>query len=150
MNIIHRPRRRTNNMNEELFRNWSFIYENTEDISIHVEAFSQKETYEEARLIFSEDYSTGFLKEYVGKDKVVHAELDGGCFELTIHAIKDGNIYIKLLERTSEYGWKESMKILLNKDNPRKMADLFYQGKRMGFFRVSVNEWEELAREIVL
>ena len=96
-------------MNEELFNNWKFLYENSEDISLHIEFY--REGREDPSLVA--DISSDDFKNAVGKDSAVHIEFDGS-FDMTIHAIKDNEVYVSLLMRTSEYGWKKYQAVVEN------------------------------------
>ena len=132
-------------MDEKLFDNWNFIYENSDDISIHVEMFRKGDA--EPRL--SVDVPAEKLKAKINSQKAFHIELDG-CFEVVIHAIKDNLVYMTLLERTSEYGWRHTAKQVLSKRMPRFGTNLTYFGKDHGAILVCVNEWGKLKHDTVL
>ena len=123
-------------MEEKLFSNWNFIYENSDDISMHVEYF--REGHDEPSLI--EDIFPNDFKKIVGSDKAFHVEIDGS-FELVIHAIKDNIVYCTFLMRTSEYGWRESGRFALSKEEPHKTDKINYFNKPHGFYVVFIKEW---------
>lgn len=123
-------------MGKTLFDNWDFIYENSEDISLHIEYFDEGK--DSPSLIV--DITPQDFKDAVGKDRAYHVDIDGS-FDLTIHAIKDNEVYITLLMRTSEYGWKREQQYVLNKKTPSMMSKLNYFNKPHGFYRVFVKEW---------
>ena len=123
-------------MNEELFNNWKFLYENSEDISLHIEFY--REGREDPSLVA--DISSDDFKNAVGKDSAVHIEFDGS-FDMTIHAIKDNEVYVSLLMRTSEYGWKKYHEFVLNKDTPRLFSEIEYFKRKYGSYIIYVKEW---------
>lgn len=125
-------------MVKTLFDNWNLIYENSDDISLHVEYF--REGRNDPSLI--EDISTKDLKEKVGSEHAYHVEMDGS-FDLVIHAIKDNRLYVTFLMRTSEYGWKKSEEFLLTKEEPEKVSKLTYFDKPHGHYIIYVKEWKK-------
>ena len=111
-------------MEEKLFDNWNFIYENSDDVSLQVMAFRDGE--KEPCIV--KEVSTEKLKKTVGTNHAYHIELFEG-FEMTVHAIKDNMVYVRVLERTAEYGWRTIEHFALNKVVPAHMGNLVYQLK---------------------
>jgi len=120
-------------MKEELFDNWNFIYENSDDISIHFEYYRESE--DEPYLVV--DILSKDFKEAVGSGHAYHIEIMGS-FDLTIHAIVDNQVYITLLMRTSEYGWKKYDRFVLDKETPNKVSKINYFDKPYGFYKISI------------
>lgn len=122
-------------MKEQLFNNWKFIYENSKDISLHFEYYQENrdDPYLEVDIL-PEDF-----KNEAGSDHAYHIEIVG-CFDLTIHAIVDDQVYISLLMRTSEYGWKKYDQFVLDKKTPDKVSKLTYFNKPYGFYKISIKE----------
>lgn len=127
-------------MEEKLFDNWNFIYENSDDVSLQVMAFRDGE--KEPCII--EEVSTEKLKKTVGTNHAYHIELFEG-FEMTVHAIKDNMVYVRVLERTAEYGWRTIEHFALNKVAPSHMGNLVYQLKTIkGTYSMIVYPWGKL------
>lgn len=121
-----------------LYDNWDLIYENSDDISLHVEYFHEGRN--DPSLI--EDISAEDLKKKVGSGFAFHVEMDGS-FDLVIHAIKNNQLYITFLMRTSEYGWKTSEQFLLTKESPERVSKLTYFDKPHGHYIIYVKEWKK-------
>lgn len=122
-------------MKEELFNNWKFIYDNSKDISLHF-AYYQEGRNDPSLVvdILPEDF-----KAIVGEDHAYHIDVTGS-FDLTIHAIVDNEVYVTLLMRTSEYGWKKYDQFVLNKKAPSRVSKLDYFSKPYGFYQISIKE----------
>ena len=132
-------------MEEKLFNNWNFIYENSEDISLHVEYVQEGEK----EAVFVQDVSTKQLKEKVGSEQTYHIEILGS-FQLVIHAIKDDFVYVSFHKRTSEYGWQKAEQFVLHKRASCKMSNIEYFGKPSGFYIIYVKEWGGLKNKIYI
>ena len=127
-------------MEEKLFDNWNFIYENSDDVSLRVMAFRDGE---KEPCIVSEA-STEQLKNKVGSGFAYHIELFDG-FELTVHAIKDNMVYVRVLERTAEYGWRTIEHFVLNKSFPAHSGNLVLQLKTVkGTYSMIAYPWGKL------
>ena len=133
-------------MDEKLLDNWNMIYENSEDISLHAELMRPGEKVPS----IVHDVTTEQLKRPVGTEKVFHLEIDGGCYELIVHAVKDNLVYVRLSERTSEHGWKPVLKKVLSKRDNGFIINLVYFNKPFGSLLVYVKEWGKLKRDTVL
>ena len=127
-------------MEEKLFDNWNFIYENSDDVSLRVMAFRDGEKEPS----IAHEVSTEQLKNKVGSGFAYHIELFDG-FELTVHAIKDNMVYVRVLERTAEYGWRTIEHFVLSKVAPAHMGNLVYQLKTIqGTYSMIVYPWGKL------
>lgn len=120
-------------MDIELFDNWKFIYDGSEDVSLHIEAFNNGE--DKPYLI--KDVNGVELKEMVGSSSVYHIELKG-LFEIVIHAIKDNEIYVSFFEKTSEYGWKRIESFVISKEEAKKASTITYYGKPYGRYVIEL------------
>lgn len=129
---------------EDLFKNWNFIYENSEDLSLHVEYV--KEGNKEPSFI--KDVLCNDLKESCASKKAYHIEFDGS-FELVIHAVKDNMVYVSFFTKASEYSWKEVERFVLSKNLSCKMSSIEYFGKPAGFYMIYVNEWTALKKRVI-
>ena len=120
-------------MDTKLFDNWNFIYDSDEDIFLHIEAFDDGE--DKPYLI--KDVDSKELKEIVGSNSAYHIELKG-IFEIVVHAVKDGEIYVSFFEKASEYGWKRIERFVLSKAEPKKAAKITYYGKSYGHYVIEL------------
>ena len=127
-------------MEEKLFDNWNFIYENSDEVSLQVMAF--RDGKKEPCII--EEVSCEKLKGAVGKGMAYHIELFSG-YEMTVHAIKDNMVYVRVLERTAEYGWRTIEHFVLTKLAPAHMGNLVYQLKTIqGTYSMIVYPWGKI------
>ena len=132
-------------MDEKFFKNWKFIYEDSDDITIHLEVFrkDEKEPY------MIKEISTEELKKTVGTDHAYHIEFDGS-FDLVLHAIKNNEVYVSLLMRTSEYGWKTSEQFVLNKKMPCKASKIMYFNNDHGAYLLFIKEWGSIKKRRIV
>ena len=123
-------------MDMNYFNNWKMLYEESDNLSLHVEMIREGKDIPSIK-----DIQTDDLKSVVGQDKAYHYDVDGS-FELVVHAVRDNVVYVSLMERVSEYGWRNNAQKALTKEDPSFEKKLVYFGKDYGHIKIYVNEWK--------
>ena len=129
---------------ESLFKNWNFIYENSEDVTLEITIWMEGETEPHSKKSFDATY----MKK-TSKDKALHIDLPSS-FELVIHAVKDDILYCSLMKQVAETGWVNVQQFTLQKKMPRQSLALEIDGKKIGTAALSIKEWGGIKRGIIL
>ena len=129
---------------ESLFKNWNFIYENSEDVTLEVVTWMEGESEPHSK----ESFDAAYMKK-TPQDKACHIDLFSS-FELVIHAVKDDILYCSLMKQVAETGWINVQQFTLQKKMPRQSLALEIDGKKIGTAALNIKEWGGIKRGIIL
>ena len=130
-------------MDESLFSLKKFKCSRNESFTIHCDIFRDGII----NPVASKDYNSHELMLRNGLDVLEINMLDS--FKLVIHAIVDNEVYISLIEKTSEKVSKTIDRFILSKRFPRHGSSLIHSNATEGAYIIYIKEYGKIKRGVM-
>ncbi len=132
-------------MNEEMFKRETFLFEDSNPMTVCV---AYEYEYEGEPVRHTEEVSPELLQNRNG-GLPIHVDMMWG-YEIGIYAVSNNNVYLVLYDRVDENGWKRVEEITLNKFHPQRAVFVHSRDGKEAVVCVYIKELGGLRRAIML